>query len=57
MDKRLPVENEATNLPFAIVVLRAKSNRIGDIFPFAPEVLRRLPEFQPGRVYVLTPQA
>ena len=57
VDKRLPVDNAVTNLPFAIVVLRAKSNRIGDVFPFAPEVLRRIPEFQPGRVYVLTPPA
>jgi hypothetical protein len=57
VDKRLPVENEATNLPFAIVLLRAKSNRIGDIFPFAAEILRRISEFQPGLVCVLAPPA
>jgi len=55
VDKRLPVESAAADLPFAIVVLRAKSNRIGDILPFAAEVLRRLSEFQPGQVYVLPP--
>jgi hypothetical protein len=41
-------------LPFAIVLLRAQSNRTIHIFPFAPEILRRLVGFQPGHVYVLT---
>jgi predicted nuclease of predicted toxin-antitoxin system len=54
VDKRLPQENKVSSLPFAIVVLRAKSNRVIHIFPFAPEILRRLDEFQPGHVYVLT---
>ena|ERR1039458_2000338 len=54
MAKRLPGQNETRRLPFAIVVLRAKSNRMIHVFPFAPEILRRLAEFQPGRVYVLT---
>jgi len=38
-----------------IVVLRAKSNRMIHLFPFAPEILRRLAEFQPGQVHVLMP--
>lgn len=54
VDKRLPQQNKVSSLPFAIVVLRAKSNRIIHIFPFAPEILRRLAEFQPGHAYVLT---
>jgi predicted nuclease of predicted toxin-antitoxin system len=54
VDKRLPQENQTRTLPFAIVVLRAKSNRMIHVFPFAPEILRRLAEFQPGHVYVLT---
>jgi predicted nuclease of predicted toxin-antitoxin system len=54
VDKRLPQQNRTVKLPFAIVVLRAKSNRMVHVFPFAREILRRLAEFQPGRVYVLT---
>jgi hypothetical protein len=54
MDKNLPHQNKISGLPFAIVVLRAKSNRLEHVFPFAPELLRRLAEFQPGHVYVLT---
>jgi len=55
VDKRLPQQNKTSGLPFAIVVLRAKSNRMPHVFPFAPEIQRRLAEFQPGQVHVLTP--
>ena len=54
VDKNLPQQNKTKTLPFAIVVLRAKSNRLPHILAFAREILRRLPEFQPGHVYVLT---
>ena len=54
VDKQLPQQNKTSALPFAIVLLRAKSNQIIHVFPFAPEILRRLAEFQPGHVYVLT---
>ena len=53
VDKNLPHQNKTKTLPFAIVVLRAKSNRLSAIRPFAPEILRRLPEFQPGKVFIL----
>ena len=54
VDKRLPQQNPIRTLPFAIVVLRARSNRMIHVLPFAPEVLRRMPLFQPGHAYVLT---
>ncbi|HEY5298142.1 MAG TPA: hypothetical protein VIK59_09455 [Verrucomicrobiae bacterium] len=54
VDKSLPLQQKIKDLPFAIVLLRAKSNRLIHVSPFAPEILRRLPEFQPGHVYVLS---
>jgi predicted nuclease of predicted toxin-antitoxin system len=54
VDKNLPHQQKINELPFAVVVLRARSNNIADVRPFAPEILRRLPEFQPGHVYILT---
>ena len=54
VDKNLPRQQRISGLPFAVVVLRTKSNNISDVRPFAPEILRRLAEFQPGRAYVLT---
>jgi hypothetical protein len=55
VDKRLPQQHKTSALPFAIVLLRAKSNRMIHVFPFAPAILRRLAGFQPGHVYVLMP--
>jgi predicted nuclease of predicted toxin-antitoxin system len=54
VDKRLPQQHRTRTHPFAIVVLRAKSNRMIHVFPFAREILRRLAGFQPGHIYVLT---
>ena len=53
VDKSLPHQNKTKTLPFAIIVLRAKSNRLPHILPFALEILRRLPEFKPGHIYML----
>jgi hypothetical protein len=54
VDKNLPRERKLDDLPFAVVVLRVKSNRLADVKPFAPELLRRLSRFQPGRAYFLS---
>lgn len=56
VDKNLLQEQRISGLPFAIVVLRAKSNSISSVSPFAPEILRRMPEFQSGHVYILSEQ-
>ena len=53
MDKKLPRQQKIKGLPFAVVVLRAKSNRFEDTQPLMPEVVQRLAEFQPGHVYIL----
>jgi hypothetical protein len=53
MDKKLPRQQKIKGLPFAVVVLRAKSNRFEDTQPLMPEVFKRLAEFQPGHVYIL----
>ena len=54
MDKSLPHQQKLKDLPFAVLVLRAKSNRFEETHPLMPEVFRRLGEFKPGQVYVLT---
>ncbi len=53
MDKSLPHQQQLKDLPFAVVVLRAKSNRFEDTHPLMLEILRRHAEFQCGYVYVL----
>ncbi len=54
VDKNLSHQQKTKDLSFAIVVLRVKSNRLIHVSPFAAEILRRLPDFQPGHVYVLS---
>ena len=54
VDKNLPHQQKLKDLPFAVVILRARSNNIADIRLFAPELLRRLSEFGAGHVYTLS---
>ncbi len=56
VDKRLPEQNKTSVLSFSSVLLRAESNRMTHLLPFAPKILRRLGEFKAGRVYVLNQQ-
>ena len=46
MDKSLPHQQQLAGLPFAIVILRAKSNSFEDTQPL-------MPEFQPGQVFIV----
>ena len=55
MDKNLRHQQNLRAIPFAVAVLRAKSNNIADVRPFAPELLRRLPQMKAGEVVVLSP--
>ena len=50
-DKNLPGQQQIETLTFAVVVLRAPSNKIADVRPVLPEFLRRIAEFQPGHAY------
>jgi len=54
VDKNLPHQQKLDGLPFAIIVIRAKSNRLADLKPLAPDLLQRMEEFQPGHVHFLS---
>lgn len=51
MDKNLPQQQQIMGLPFAIVVLRARSNRMEDLLPLIPTLMLKLHGVQPGHVY------
>jgi predicted nuclease of predicted toxin-antitoxin system len=57
VDKNLPHQNKIQDLPFAIIVVRARSNRLIHLTPFVSEILRLLPVVQPGHLFVLTQPA
>jgi hypothetical protein len=54
MDKSLPHQQRFENLPFAVVILRAGSNHFEDTRPLMPAVRRRLSEFVPGQLFIIS---
>ena len=53
MDGSLPSQQNLANLRFAIIALRAPSNRLADISPLMPQVLALLPTLTPGQIVVV----
>ena len=50
MDQNIVRQQNLGSLPFGIIVIRAKSNRIRDLLPLMDEVLNALARLQPGAV-------
>ncbi len=48
VDSSLPHQQNLSGIPFAVVVLRARSNRYEHTAPLMAELLLRLPELRPG---------
>ena len=50
VDKNLVHEQRFTGLRIAVIVLRARSNKIEDLSPLVPQVLAILPTLKKGQV-------
>lgn len=50
MDRKLEREQNVATLPFGVVLMVARSNRVQDLLPLVPEVLAALERIQPGRL-------
>jgi predicted nuclease of predicted toxin-antitoxin system len=50
VDKSLPKQQRLTNRPFAVIVLRAKTNRLVDLLPLVPALRLAIEELRPGQV-------
>ena len=48
LDKSLPFQQRLSGRSFAVIVLRARSNRIADLLPLIPGVLDALKDIRPG---------
>lgn len=48
VDKNMPHQQYLRSIPFAVIVLRARSNRYEHTAPLMAELLARLPELKPG---------
>lgn len=53
VDRKLPAHVDVRTLPFAIVLLVGRSNRIEDLEPLMHRVARRLPECRPGERHTI----
>ena len=49
LDQSLRFQQNLAGRPIAVVVLRAHSNRVADLEPLVPELLRVLPTARPGQ--------
>lgn len=54
VDKNMPHQQNLSGIPFAVVVLRARSNRYAHTAPLMTELLARLPELTPGALVTLS---
>jgi hypothetical protein len=50
MDRKLEREQNVTRLPFGVVLVVARTNRVQDLLPLVPAVLVALDRIQPGRL-------
>lgn len=53
VDRNLPAQQNTASLSFGIVVLRASSNRLENLEPLVPVVLKALADLQPGSVVIV----
>jgi len=51
MDKGLEYEQNLAGRSIAILILRSKSNRLADLFPFVPELLRAVRQARTGEIH------
>jgi predicted nuclease of predicted toxin-antitoxin system len=50
LDKNLPYQQDLTTKRIAVLIVRARSNRIQDLVPILPECLAALASIQPRQV-------
>ncbi len=55
VDRNLSFQQNLPRFAIAVVVLRARSNRLADLKPLTPHLLAALPNLRPGRVVVIGP--
>jgi predicted nuclease of predicted toxin-antitoxin system len=54
MDRSLPHQQNLGKRSFAVVILRARNNRMPTLTPLATPLRRQLPFCQPGQVYEIS---
>jgi hypothetical protein len=55
VDRNLSFQQNLGSVPIAVVVLRAKSNRLGDLRPLVPALLAAIESARPGAAQLVGP--
>ena len=55
VDKNIPAQQNLKGRAIALLILRARSNRLPDLLPFLPACLNALASIKPGEVVRITP--
>jgi hypothetical protein len=53
VDRNLSFQQNVTSLPIAVIVLRARRNRVGDLRPLVPNLLSAIEAAKPGTLTVV----
>jgi len=53
MDRNLSFQQSLSKFRIALVVLRARSNRLGDLLPLVPEVVAAISSAKPGMASIV----
>lgn len=53
MDTAMVTQHDFSGLPYVVIILRARSNRLADTAPLMPKVLSVLPTSTPGQIVVI----
>ena len=54
VDRNLSFQQRLIDFDLAVIVLHAPSNRLQDLLPLVPQILKAIPILQPGHVSVLS---
>jgi hypothetical protein len=55
VDRNLSFQQQLPNFNIAVIILRAPTNRLKDLRPLAPELVRLLPQVSKGEVRWISP--
>lgn len=53
VDRNLSFQQNLANLPVAVVVLRAKANRLADLMPLVPKLLAAIDSVAPNTLTIV----
>jgi hypothetical protein len=54
VDRNLYFQQNIPQFNIAVVVLSARTNRLVDLKPLAPSLIKKLPELKPGEIIVIS---